>query len=240
MPRTFIVRHGESVSNVDKIISGQHDEVPLTAVGHEQAREAGRQLSGLLSGPVRIVSSPLERARDTAKHIASALGVPHGHIIFEPDLVERSFGSLEGSSGDELHKRTKRGTDPDWRPDGGESLNDVQARALPVIDRIHSENPDHHIVIVSHGHTLKTILNRHLGTWLSRYTRMGNAEVRELPRQRNEGYSVFFHAWRCADCGHTWVAQDDSEGSSCHACPGEGKIFESVADTLIWRALNVR
>lgn len=240
MPRSFIVRHAESTSNVGKLISGHKDHVPLTPVGHSQAAEAGRQLSRTIDGPVKILTSPLERAHETAKYIATALGVPHDDIIVDHELIERNFGELEGQSGDELHRITKRGTDPDWRPNGGESLNDAKQRALSVFHKAHRNHPGHNLIFVSHGHTLKGILHHFLGTWSSRHTRMGNAEIREVQRPTDEGYAVFFHAWRCQGCGHTWVAQDDDEGRRCHACPeGEGFVFESLADTLIWRALYV-
>ena len=238
MPRTFLVRHAESTSNASKIVSGQEGEVPLTPFGHAQAIETGGRLSKEIAGPVKIVSSPLERAHHTANYIATALGVHHNSIIIDRGLIERHFGHLEGSDGVELKKLAKNGIDPNWRPVGGESLKDVQDRALSVVDRLHSEYPIHNLVIVSHGQTIKSILNRYVGTWRSRFTRTGNAEVREIPRIQNEDYDVFFHAWRCKECGHTWIAQKDQEGEMCHACPGgKGEVFESLADTLIWRAL---
>lgn len=242
MPKVFLVRHGESTSNVSKVISGRDDFVPLTDRGRAQAQQAGRTLAQTIDGPVHIVSSPLERAHHTARHIADELGVPHDQIQIEHDLIERGFGDLEGAVGQELGKQPgynlldDKGraihADPDWKPNGGESLRDVQERAVPAIERLKQQHPGKHLIIVSHGHTIKALLCHHRGSWRG-HKRVDNAEIRQL----GEGYSVFFHAWKCPGCGHTWVAQDDDEGRQCHVCPCTGLVFESVSDRLILSVL---
>ncbi len=86
----YFLRHGESQSNVDDTIAGSID-VPLTALGRAQAKDAARLLKNY--GISTIYSSALSRARETAETIGEVLNVPV-HIIDE--LAERRWGDLEG------------------------------------------------------------------------------------------------------------------------------------------------
>jgi len=61
----IIVRHGESTSNVDRIISGHHDNAVLTERGEQQARKVGEMLRGLT--PDAVYASPLKRAATTGR-----------------------------------------------------------------------------------------------------------------------------------------------------------------------------
>ena len=71
----ILVRHGESESNVGKLMGGWTD-TPLTELGLKQAEATARRLKTELRGqPCIIVSSDLKRAMQTAKVIGSALGV---------------------------------------------------------------------------------------------------------------------------------------------------------------------
>lgn len=96
MKRLYFVRHGKTEMNAQNRWSGDAD-IPLAAAGHEQARQTGKKLKAEALQFDLIVSSPLERALDTAKHIAKELGYPENKIIVSKLLKERHFGRLEGT-----------------------------------------------------------------------------------------------------------------------------------------------
>lgn len=97
MKYLYFVRHGMSELNKENKWAGRTD-TPLTAEGHEQAIVAGKRAKqqGLVFDI--ILSSPLQRAHDTAKHIAAYTDYPDEDIVLKDFLRERSFGSLEGTS----------------------------------------------------------------------------------------------------------------------------------------------
>lgn len=90
------IRHGESRANVDHVFAGINRPAPLTQIGRQQARLAGR---GILDTSIKIdqiVSSPLERARETAEIIADILGIGRSGIAFDARLIEYDVGELAG------------------------------------------------------------------------------------------------------------------------------------------------
>ena len=93
------VRHGESVANVQGIVSSNPEYSTvihgLTAKGQDQARQAGGQIAGL-PRPLVIVTSDFTRARETAAAIAAALPLPSVDIITDMRLRERFFGDHDG------------------------------------------------------------------------------------------------------------------------------------------------
>ena len=94
MGHIYFIRHGESQWNVEDKICGATD-VPLTEKGHEQAILTGKKFLELGYTADEILSSPLIRAADTARHISEITGIP---VRFEPRLIEQSFGIWEGTS----------------------------------------------------------------------------------------------------------------------------------------------
>jgi broad specificity phosphatase PhoE len=88
--RLYIVRHGQTERSARMVYSGQAD-IPLTATGRRQAAAAGALLEA--SGIDLIVSSPLERARDTAAAIAQAAGLT---VQVDDRLTEVDYGPFEG------------------------------------------------------------------------------------------------------------------------------------------------
>ena len=94
----YLVRHGESVTNRDSIVSG-HLDSPLTQKGEEQARQT-KEIFGNLHFD-DAYSSDLQRALKTGE-IIYGQKIPRDHQLF--DLRERNFGRLEGQSVEEWHK----------------------------------------------------------------------------------------------------------------------------------------
>jgi broad specificity phosphatase PhoE len=116
----ILIRHGESTGNAAGLLLGRID-APLTERGLAQAKTLG----GSVSGVTRVVSSPLQRARDTAA--ALDLGLP---IEIDERWVELDYGEFDGqplgSVPAEVWQRWR--SDPHYRPPGGETLAEAGVR----------------------------------------------------------------------------------------------------------------
>lgn len=158
----FLVRHGESGWNRERLIQGQSRMAPgLTTAGREDAAVAAGHLAG--SGADVILASDLRRAVETARPIAARLGVP---IRLEPRLRERLLGTAEGRPSDQvgagdLGVAGGLVTDPDARPPGGESVRQLYDRVAgllrelldgELLDRkLPGGSPGRRLILVTHG-----------------------------------------------------------------------------------------
>lgn len=160
--RLILVRHGESEGNRDRRFT-QSSDVPLTAIGEEQAREAAAVIRAHYR-PEAVVASPFRRAQQTGTIIAETLGLP---IRFEDDLREQNFGLLAGKPYDTMvtDLGSHEGPRWEWRPTGGESLVDVYNRAVPALDRIAIAHRGRDVVVVSHGGVMFALGAYVSGSW---------------------------------------------------------------------------
>jgi 2,3-bisphosphoglycerate-dependent phosphoglycerate mutase len=178
MPTLILARHGRTTANVTGVLAGRSKGVHLDERGTEQARVAGERLAGLpLSA---VVSSPLERCRETARAIVAQQPTPPATAT-ERGLVECDYGSWTGR---ELKTLAK---EPMWKtvqahpsaaqfPEG-ESMAEMSARAVAAVRRwdarIEAEHgPDAVWVAVSHGDVIKAILADALGNHLDTFQRI--------------------------------------------------------------------
>ena len=159
----ILVRHGESVWNKENRFTGWVD-VDLSPRGEEEARVAGRQLSGY---PVsRAFTSNLLRAQKTLSIILETSG--HSGVPVEKSeaLNERHYGDLQGLNKDETSKKYGAEQVHIWRrsydvaPPGGESLKMTRDRALPYVHSailpalVRGEN----CLVVAHGNSLRAMV----------------------------------------------------------------------------------
>lgn len=155
-PHLYVVRHGQTERSAGMVYSGQAD-VPLTALGRDQARRAGDLLTD--AGVDAIVSSPLVRARDTAAAIAAATGLT---VEVDDRLIEVDYGPFEGLDREQAREQFGAAFAA-WREDpfgapvpGMEPLDAALARArLATADVLaKSDRP----VIVGHQGILRLVL----------------------------------------------------------------------------------
>lgn len=147
MNHLYFVRHGLSVLNQQGLYAGSTD-TPLTTEGREQARQAGEHAKSLHIDT--IVSSPLQRAADTAGIIAATIGYPKSEIIYNNLFVEREMGELEGTPYDP-HRADFVGVE------GAETnaqLVERLRRGFAFLQRLKAEN----ILVVAHGATGRALL----------------------------------------------------------------------------------
>ena len=146
-----LIRHGQTDWNLAGRMQGRTD-IPLNETGREQARVAASALAA--EHWDLVVSSPLQRARETAAIIAESLGVPLGRSYDE--LIEQDFGAAEGTLVSELDLRWPERDFERKEPD-----EQVGPRGIRGLERIASEHPGARVLVVAHGtlirHTLATI-----------------------------------------------------------------------------------
>jgi probable phosphoglycerate mutase len=146
-----LVRHGQSEWNVTRRLQGQVADVPLTALGLEQARAVAATLAG--RNIVAVHSSDLLRARRTAEVIGTALGLP---VELDVGLREQSYGALEGlPSAEVLAAAPYDFTDPGARAPGGESLRDVHDRMGRCLTVFARRYEGRECVVVGHGDAIR-------------------------------------------------------------------------------------
>ncbi len=159
-----LVRHGRTRWNAEGRFQGWAD-VPLDEEGRAQSQRVAAQLARDLAGApgadVRVVSSDLRRAAETAGAIAAALGVP---TTTEPDLKEVDVGAWEGLTLDEVMERfpdeyRSWAADRDIRRGGGETLAEAGARVAGCIETLRAAAPGP-LVVVGHGMSLQSGLDR--------------------------------------------------------------------------------
>src|SRR2546422_331103 len=161
MGRLILIRHGESEGNRDRTFT-RTPEVGMTDAGRVQVRVAAAWVAARFR-PVRIVSSPFARARETSAILGERLALP---IVVEEDLREQSYGRLAGCPYSSVAECMDY--DPStywvWCPPGGETLVEVAARAGPVLDRVAAAG-DEDVLVVSHGGVMMALWRHVTGTW---------------------------------------------------------------------------
>ena len=190
--RLIVVRHGETAWNVDTRIQG-HLDIPLNTTGLWQARQLGDALA--VEAISAIYTSDLLRARKTAQAVADATGAA---LVDEPGLRERAFGSFQGRTFAEVETehpeqaRRWRQRDPDYAPDGGESLRVLRERVVDTIPRLAARHPGELVLLVTHGGVLDVLYRAATRQDIQapRTWQLGNAAINRLLWTHGHGLSL--------------------------------------------------
>jgi broad specificity phosphatase PhoE len=153
LPVIYIARHGETAWT----ISGQHTgltDLPLTPQGEKNASALSGRLAGVRFA--KVFTSPLQRAKRTCELAGFAATAE-----IDNDLVEWDYGEYEGLTSSEIHAQR-----PDWQlfrdgAPGGESPNQVMARADRVRNRLRRIDGD--VLLFSSGHFIRVLAARWIG-----------------------------------------------------------------------------
>lgn len=167
----LLIRHGENEYVATHRLAGRTAGVHLNDKGREQA---DRLVSYLADQPLAaIYSSPLVRCLETAAPLAQARSLP---IIEESTFLEVDYGAWQGADLRELAKlddwRKVQQTPSTFRFPGGESLREVQHRAVTGVEAVRSQHPNQVIAIVAHGDVIRTTLAHYLGVPLDLFQRI--------------------------------------------------------------------
>jgi broad specificity phosphatase PhoE len=147
----WLIRHGETEWSA----SGRHTsstDLALTAEGERKAAAVGRLLAGKTFA--MVLASPLRRALETCRLAGYRADAT-------PDLQEWGYGSYEGLTTAEIQVQNPGWTIWSGTPPGGESAEEVGARADRVIARATAANED--VALFGHGHILRVLAARWLG-----------------------------------------------------------------------------
>ncbi|NLE80281.1 MAG: bifunctional RNase H/acid phosphatase [Rhodococcus sp.] len=156
--RMLLLRHGQTPLSVERRYSGRGNP-SLTDLGRGQARGAANRLAAH-GGIDAIVSSPLDRAQQTAEAAGHALGLP---VDVHDGLTETDFGAWEGLTFREaadqypdLHQRWL--SDTSVHPPDGESFDEVRKRIVATRDELVTTYAGKTILVVTHVTPIKTLL----------------------------------------------------------------------------------
>ena len=178
MATVILVRHGRTTANAAGILSGRMPGVRLDDVGREQATRAAERLAAVPLAA--LVSSPLERTRQTSRIIRDAqrekLTISTSSAILEADYGEWQGQKLSDLAKEPLWSVIQREPSKVTFP-GGETMSGMQARAVKAIRRLDAKYEGRHSkdavwAAVSHADIIKAILADALGMPLDLFQRI--------------------------------------------------------------------
>jgi probable phosphomutase (TIGR03848 family) len=217
----ILVRHGRTSANVSGVLAGRTVGVRLDETGTTQAEKAAARLA--VVPLAAIVSSPLERCRQTARAIARAQAVGRTSVVrvaTDRGLTECDYGEWQGRPLKELAK------EPLWRTvqtqpsaahfPGGESMAAMQARVVDAVRRrdaaIEAEHgPGAVWVAVSHGDLVKAVLADALGMHLDLFQRI-NVDPASVSIVRYTASRPFVLATNTHDGDLSWLVPPPKKG----------------------------
>lgn len=200
MTHIYLIRHGQSEGNLYDLFLG-HTDMDLTELGKKQAEKVTSYFKDVEVDA--IFSSDLLRAYHTACPLAKLKNLP---IIKCPNMREIFAGEWEGKVFNDIRKNSPMG-DIWWndtgnaRPDGGESVAELQQRILAEVSRLARENEGKTICIFTHFTPIYALKTAWAGVPCSEMKKMPkpsnasvthvvyeNGEFRELVEYANNAY----------------------------------------------------
>jgi probable phosphoglycerate mutase len=203
----WLCRHGETDWNAVRRIQGQLD-VPLNALGQAQAKKLAQALAD--HDFDEVVSSPLDRAHQTALPLAQTLSLP---VVLDAAFAERHFGDLQGRSFDDMANIDPQAAahwqarTPDFCPAGGESLvmlrDRVQAGLVGLAQRALSFGATR-VICFTHGGVLDMVYRIAQGIDISPPRDWGipNAGINQLQVQQAAHGGLTFEVLAWAQTDH--------------------------------------
>lgn len=167
----FLIRHGQTESNVAGLLHGATD-VPLNQLGKKQAEHVAMRIQEMTDLSA-IYASPLQRARDTARAIAERTNLP---LHLHPGLAEMNFGLAEGTVISEIAQhypevweRLNDLSDMDARFPEGESRKEFATRIQSALDDVINAHMGQRVIVVAHGGVIAAatalMLGENTGDW---------------------------------------------------------------------------
>lgn len=165
-PTLYFIRHGETDWNRVQRYQGQTD-IPLNALGREQAARNGRVLRDLVGADAarfHFVASPLDRAAETMRIVRRELGLEEEPFARDDRLKEQHFGHWEGLLYSELPSLDPEGFAArqadmwGWAPRGGENYEMLRERVARWLDELPGDT-----IVASHGNVGRTVRGIILG-----------------------------------------------------------------------------
>ena len=167
----ILIRHGETEWNSQKRMQG-HSNSDLSLVGQAQIQALGQWMKNV---PFDLIySSDSLRAKQTAEAITQFSG---HELQFDQRLREKNLGVFEGLTSEEARERHPevfrlfKTAGSKYVIDEGESTQQLQDRALEIVDEIRIKHPEEHVLLVTHGGFIRVVMKHSLGLSLETPTR---------------------------------------------------------------------
>jgi len=167
----ILIRHGETEWNSQKRMQG-HSNSDLSSVGQAQIQALGQWMKNVPFD--HIYSSDSLRAKQTAEAITQFSG---HKLKIDLRLREKNLGVFEGLTSEEARERHPevfrlfKTAGSKYVIDEGESTQQLQDRALEIVDEIRIKHPEEHVLLVTHGGFIRVVMKHSLGLSLETPTR---------------------------------------------------------------------
>jgi len=167
----ILIRHGETEWNSQQRMQG-HSNSDLSSVGQAQIQALGEWMKNVPFD--HIYSSDSLRAKQTAEAITQFSG---HELKIDLRLREKNLGVFEGLTSEEARERHPevfrlfKTAGSKYVIDEGESTQQLQDRALEIVDEIRIKHPEEHVLLVTHGGFIRVVMKHSLGLSLETPTR---------------------------------------------------------------------
>ena len=173
MARIVLLRHAHSIANEKNLLAGRTAGISLSKTGKTQALDLVGRLGSIRFDEIAI--SPLQRCRETIDPWLSSNNVK-AHLVVDESISEVDYGSWSGKSLASLQRKAQWKVVQDFPsqmifPDG-ESLLQMQQRALSGFYRLNAIKGKGPRLLVSHGDVIKSIVAHCLGMHLDQFQRL--------------------------------------------------------------------
>lgn len=197
LSRLFLLRHGETLSNIQLIYQGSGDS-PLSELGVEESKQLSEGLSKIDFSA--IYSSDLSRSYETAKLVSEKHTL---EVVKVPELKERHYGIFEGLNFEEIKKKWPILYDT-WLhhpakaviPEA-ETLDKLQERTVKAIEKLLTKHKGENICVVGHGGVNRAILFHFMNLGLENFWRIrqDNCCVNIIEIERHPRVSLLNSTW---------------------------------------------
>ena len=173
MARIVLLRHAHSVANEKNLLAGRTAGIILSKTGEEQAKDLIARLGAIQFDEVAI--SPLQRCRETIDPWLTSTGAK-SQIVVDDSISEVDYGSWSGKTLSSLRRKAQWKVVQDFPSQmtfpEGESLLEMQGRALSGFYRLNAVKGKGPRLLVSHGDVIKSIVAHCLGMHLDQFQRL--------------------------------------------------------------------
>lgn len=160
MGSIIFLRHGQAKNNIERVLAGRTEGVPLTEQGIQQAQNIAKFVEKM--NVSKIYSSPIQRAKQTAEIVAKHNSLD---LSFDDRLIELDMGKFTGMKYDEIFNTHGNvfmkfySGDVEIAHNGVETFAEVKKRVLSIVDHCLNEHQDQNVLLVTHMDPIKAMLS---------------------------------------------------------------------------------
>ena len=160
MSLIIFLRHAQAENNVDRVLAGRREGIPLTKKGVQQAKKIASFLTPLKISV--IYSSPIERALHTAKIMADKLDV---NYRIDQRITEIEMGNFSGMNYEDMFAKYGNvflrfyQNDPVIEKNGVETFSNVKKRVLEMVNHCSAIHEGKNVLLVTHMDPIKAIIS---------------------------------------------------------------------------------